>query len=269
MRLAHIFEFSRTSFYYKPKMPEKDALIAESLLRLHTEDDDTLGSRKLSKLIVIGRQRARRVMHKYQITARKRQKGYVYPGKSDTVFPNLLRDDSHGEVKKIGVYYSDIFEFSLIDSSIVYGCFVLKKDTRQITGLAFDYSKDAGLITDALSQSSKFIKRGGVFHSDQGKQYGASLTVSYVKDLKLQLSMSRAGTPTDNPYAERFVGVFKHAVVEKRKYFTLGDFLQEAFKWVNFYNNKRPHEGINMQSPNDYATEIGEKTVSLDRIFRV
>ena len=81
--------------------------------------------------------------------------------------------------------------------------------------------------------------------------------------------MSRAGTPTDNPYAERFVGVFKHSVVERRRYFTLGDFLQEAFKWINFYNNRRPHEGINMQSPNNYATEIGEKTVSLERIFRV
>ncbi len=39
--------------------------------------------------------------------------------------------------------------------------------------------------------------------------------------------MSRAGTPTDNRYAERFVGLFKLAVAERRPYQTLGEFFRE------------------------------------------
>ena len=61
--------------------------------------------------------------------------------------------------------------------------------------------------------------------------------------------MSRAGTPTDNGYAERFVGVFKLAVAERRPYQTLGDFLRAAEAWVNFYNRERPHESLRYLSP--------------------
>jgi len=67
--------------------------------------------------------------------------------------------------------------------------------------------------------------------------------------------MSRAGTPTDNGYAERFVGVFKLAVAERKPYHTLGEFLQAAEAWINFYNSKRPHEALNYRSPNQFAKE--------------
>jgi putative transposase len=56
-------------------------------------------------------------------------------------------------------------------------------------------------------------------------------------------SMRRAGTPTDNGYAERFVGQFKLSVAERRTYGTLGEFLRAAENWINFSNQLRPHEG--------------------------
>ena len=46
--------------------------------------------------------------------------------------------------------------------------------------------------------------------------------------------MSRAGTPTDNGYAERFVGMFKLAVAERYPYHSLGAFLRAAEAWVIF-----------------------------------
>ncbi|HWZ20118.1 MAG TPA: integrase core domain-containing protein [Ktedonobacteraceae bacterium] len=55
--------------------------------------------------------------------------------------------------------------------------------------------------------------------------------------------MSRAGTPTDNGYAERFVGQFKLSVAERRTYGTLGEFLRAAENWINVSNQLRPHEG--------------------------
>jgi putative transposase len=65
--------------------------------------------------------------------------------------------------------------------------------------------------------------------------------------------MSRAGTPTDNGFAERFVGQFKLSVAQRRSYHTLGDFLQAAEDWINFYNHLRPHEGLRDLSPDQFA----------------
>ena len=55
--------------------------------------------------------------------------------------------------------------------------------------------------------------------------------------------MSRAGTPTDNGYAERFVGIFKLAVAERFRSHRFGAFLRAAEAWIHFYNQQRPHEG--------------------------
>jgi len=83
------------------------------------------------------------------------------------------------------------------------------------------------------------------------------------------ISMSRADTPTDNPFAERFVRTFKLAIVYKRPYFTLGEVLEVTLKWINFYNERRPHESLKLMSPNNYATSIGEELVSIERVFSV
>src|SRR5690348_12140190 len=69
----------------------------------------------------------------------------------------------------------------------------------------------------------------------------------------MSLSMSRAGTPTDNGYAERFVGVFKLAGASRRPYHNLGEFLQAAKAWINFYYLERPHEGLDNLSPLPYV----------------
>ncbi|HEX6553395.1 MAG TPA: integrase core domain-containing protein [Ktedonobacteraceae bacterium] len=100
----------------------------------------------------------------------------------------------------------------------------------------------------------EFPVPGTIFHSDQGRQYGAEQTRTALLKKGFVRSMSRAGTPTDNGYAGRFVGIFKLAVAGRRSYHTLGEFLREAERWINFYNQDRPHEGLQQQSPNQFAT---------------
>ena len=122
-----------------------------------------------------------------------------------------------------------------------------------LVSLGIEHSKHLNVIIVVDPES--------IWHTDQGKQYGAGVTVAALLERGFIASMSRAGTPTDNPFAERFVGSFKHAVVRRRKYHTLGEFLTAAKQWINFYNNKRPHESLGQISPNDYAKKNNMKTV--------
>src|SRR5262249_49466365 len=119
------------------------------------------------------------------------------------------------------VVFSDIFEVTLADRTKVRGCFALWKRTRHILSLAFDYRMQAELVVSTINQMS-FEVPGSIFHSDQGSQYGAEQTRAALLEKGFIRSMSRAGTPTDNGYAERFVGTFKQAVAERRRYRTLG-----------------------------------------------
>jgi putative transposase len=112
----------------------------------------------------------------------------------------------------------------------------------------------AELVMNAI-QTLSFEVAEPIWHSDQGKQYGAAKTRELLLRKGFVLSMSRAGTPTDNGYAERFVGSFKLAVADRRPYHTLGQFLRAAEAWINFYNQERPHEGLENLSPLQYAQQ--------------
>lgn len=227
--------------------------------KIHEEEDDTLGHKKLAPLLKTGKNRILRVMRKYGIRPRKQSKKYQYPGKSDMVFDNLVNDPAI-QLNAIGIIFSDIFEFKLADGTRIRGCFALKKETRQILSLIFDYSMRADLVVTTIKRID-FVDPESIWHTDQGKQYGAGITIAALMEKGFISSMSRAGTPTDNPFAERFVGIFKHAVVRRKKHYTLGEFLEAAKQWINFYNNKRPHESLGQISPNEFAKKNNMKIV--------
>lgn len=258
-QVARTLEVSRGSFYRQSILAEKDKALSVAIEKIHEDEDDTLGHKKLAPLLHTGKNRVLRVMKKYGIRPRKRSKKYHYPGRSETVFDNLA-NDPEVKLNAIGIVFSDIFEFKLADNTRVRGCFALKKETRQILSLIFDYSMRADLVVTTIKRID-VIDPKSIWHTDQGKQYGAGITITALLEKGFIQSMSRAGTPTDNPFAERFVGTFKHAVVRRKKYHTLGAFLEAARKWINFYNNRRPHESLGQISPNEYALRNNMKLV--------
>lgn len=262
-QVARALGIGRATLYWPSKQASKDKQVAVAIEQWH-EIDDTLGHRKLAALLAMSKDRVRRVMHKYGIAARRKRKKYVYPGKASEVAPNLIRElelDASTEI-----VFADIFEVRLADGTKVRGCFALWKRTRHILGLAFEYHMRAELVTNAL-QMLTFEAPSAIFHSDQGKQFGAEKTRALLLQKGFQLSMSRAGTPTDNGYAERFVGLFKLAVAERCSYQTLGEFLRAAQEWVRFYNTTRPHESLDYRSPDQFAQEHGLPAVPSITLF--
>jgi putative transposase len=258
-QVARALGIARSTLYLCGKQAKKDKQVAIAIETWH-EVDDTLGHRKLAGLLSMGKNRIKRVMKKYGLAARRKRKKYVYPGKASSIVPNLLLESSEQrqpeEHEPQEVVFSDIFEITLADRTKVRGCFALWKRTRHILSLAFDYRMQAELVVSTIEQMS-FSVPGSIFHSDQGSQYGAEVTRAALLEKGFLRSMSRAGTPTDNGSAERFVGTFKLAVAERRRYQTLGQFLRAAECWINFYNQLRPHEGIGNCSPDQFACQQG------------
>lgn len=192
--IARRLGVSRGSLYYQSKIERRDKLVANEVTRIHDEEDDTLEHKKLSILLGVGKNRVRRVMHKYALKACKKSKRYVYRGKSTTIQPNLANQDEYRQSLDLGIIYSDIFEFRLHDGSIVRGCFALLKQTRQILSLVFDYCIKATLVHATINHAQLPIE-AVVWHTDQGKQFGAQKTVELVIQKGLLPSMNRTVEP--------------------------------------------------------------------------
>jgi putative transposase len=236
---------ARGTLSLQGKQAVKDKVVATAIEQGH-EQDDTMGHGKLAALLKMGKNRVKRVMKKYGIQARRKKKRDVYSGKASSLVPNALRAPQPPVDQE--VMFSDIFEVQLADRTKVRGGFALWKRTRHCLSLAFDYPMRAALVVSTIALIECSVP-GTLFPSDQGSQEGAEQTRTALLMKGFMPSRSRAGTPSDNAYAERFVGIFKLAVAEGRSYRTLGEFLREAERWVNFYTQYRPHEGLRQQSP--------------------
>jgi putative transposase len=260
-KIAETLEISESTLYYINKLDSKDLELKQKIENQY-EIDDTLGAKKLSPLIKSSIGRISRIMLKYDIFPRKKKKKYTYAGRSNDLVNNRLMEIKN--IEDYEVIFSDIFEFKLSRGEIVYGCFMMRKKTRQILSFSYSRNMKAELVRHSIKHIylSKDLKETDIlFHSDQGSQYGADIIVNQLLEYQFERSMSRAGTPTDNGYAERFVGTFKHSVVERYKYERIEEFAEFTYKWLNFYNNIRPHESLGQKSPNEYARENGLSVV--------
>lgn len=124
-QVARALGLARGTLYLHSKQAEKDKRVAIAIETWH-EQDDTLGHRKLAALLHMGKNRVKRVMKKYGLSARRKKKRYVYPGKASHIAPNLLRsqevdgtetetesqvtDASQQTEASPEVIFSDIFE---------------------------------------------------------------------------------------------------------------------------------------------------------------
>ena len=118
---------------------------------------------------------------------------------------------------------------------------------------------------DALQEMlNDKIKRGyksqeTIFHSDQGIIYSSVAFNNAHKDYNIKRSMSRIGTPTDNPIIES-----KNGWLKKEMYI---DFNQDDYDTVEDYINAiiydhnylRPSYALNYKTPIEYRTQLGFK----------
>ena len=108
------------------------------------------------------------------------------------------------------------------------------------------------------------IKRGykdldTIFHTDQGMIYSSMSFNNIIKSYNITRSMSRAGTPTDNPVIEAKNGWLKKEMYidfDINNYNTVQEFIDEI---VYDNNNFRPSYALNYKTPIEYRTQLGFK----------
>jgi transposase InsO family protein len=206
-------------------------------------------------------------MHTQNIQSRPRKPKYIYPGKTAEPFANLPRAITKHQIaihpiSEIApeIVRSDILEYRLADGSKVYITFAWRQATAQVLSLVIDWRMKAELVVATLDRIPEQMSdhlQYVIWHTDQGSQYGSDVVIDALIRRNFLASMSRAGTPTDNGAAERMVGEIKHALMRRMKYYTIGQLLTEAERWINYYNERRPHGRLNYKSPNTYAEELG------------
>lgn len=88
-----------------------------------------------------------------------------------------------------------------------------------------------------------------IFNTDQGSQFTDERWIGTLTVNGIQISMDGKGRYLDNIFIERFWRSVKYEEVYLKSYVTVPEGREEIGKYIEFYNNERPHQSLKYKTP--------------------
>jgi len=123
----------------------------------------------------------------------------------------------------------------------------------------------------AIGQAGGGDLSGLIHHSDRGVQYCCDLYVEELQRHGIRISMTEDYKPTDNGIAERVNGIIKGESIyrQERRFATYEEARESIGRFILFYNSRRPHYSIGLQTPDAVHGQTGEqKKMWKNKIYR-
>ncbi len=267
-RLCEVLQVSRSGYYAwggrePSQRQQEDALLTDVIGDIFHDNRCCYGSPRIQAALRqagyrVGRKRVARLMHQAGLRPH-RGKRYVpkttVANPEHPVFENCLDRDFEAqqpdEKWMVDITYIDTHEGWL------YLAGVLDLYSRRIVGLAMADHMTIDLVDAALKMAvvEREPQPGLLHHSDRGSQYTSGDYQQRLKDLHLQVSMSRTAQCLDAAPIESFWGTLKTECATYR--FDSHEHARtEIFSYVmGFYNRTRLHSALDYQSPQQYEQQ--------------
>jgi len=252
--VCRALSFPRSSYYHRGVEPDESALTA-ALVQLAGQWP-TYGYRRLTahlrrKGFLVNGKRVRRLMREMGLTrkavARKRRttnSQHPFPR-----YPNLVKDLVVTYPEQVWV--ADI-TYVHLRRECVYLAVLMDVFTRCIRGWHLGRTPDGQLTMTALARALG-THIPDIHHSDQGLQYAASAYVHTLHQAGAQISMAKAGQPTQNGYAERLIRTIKEEEVDLSDYEDFHDAYRQIGRFLDeVYTHKRIHSSLGYLTPAEF-----------------
>lgn len=242
--LAKKLGVSRSSLYYKPKLPAKDLELKTAIVKV-MYDNKAYGHKRIAIELGINKKRALRVMKLFGLKPqRKRGKKPDKPNDLNALppdIPNLTKDLIITRFSQVWVVDFTYLRFL---GKFVYLATVEDLFTRQLVGFAISTRHNAKLVTTALLDALDKYPAPNIVHSDQGSEYRGKEHTELLRIVGIKPSMSDKGSPWQNGYKESFYSEFKLELGDPESYQSLGELTEAIAHQIYYYNHKRIHTAL-------------------------
>ena len=155
---------------------------------------------------------------------------------------------------KPNIFWVSDVTYARVEKEFYAICVILDLFSRKVLSWKIAHENNTELTKDAFLQAyeSRNQPSGLTFHSDQGVQYTSYEFRSILRERQVRQSLSNPGTPHDNAVAEAFFSTFKREELSHNCYRTYEDLEKTVCEYVDFYNLKRPHRKLKLQTPDQF-----------------
>jgi transposase InsO family protein len=130
---------------------------------------------------------------------------------------------------------------------------VVDEYTRLALGCRVARSIGASDVIDELEHLFAKHGRPQVLRSDNGREFIAANLLDWLAEHRVATAFIEKGSPQQNPFVERFNGTMRDELLNGEEFDSLLEARVLIAAWINEYNTLRPHRGLGMMTPNQFA----------------
>lgn len=269
-QLYEALEITKGTFYYRLKhssdISAKEQDKYALMLRIHEIFEDSnqvFGAEKVKTMLAregirVSNKRVSALMRELGLESVRVDAKKQYMMREKYVQQNLLQRNFKTS-KPNQVWVSDITCFK-VKGKWIYVCVIIDLYSRKVVGYHISSKSSTRLLTTTFKNA--FADRGKpknlTFHSDQGSQYTSKAFTSLLKECNAKQSLSAPGRPLDNAVAEAFFSAFKKEEAYRKDYTSERHFIESVTKYIDFYNNIRPHKTNHYRTPTEMENELSD-----------
>lgn len=261
VRQCELLDINRSSLYYeRTGTSPEDEEIMKKIDRIHT-NYPFKGSRRvvyaLRKMegIEVSRKRVMRLMKLMGIRG-------LAPGPETTkrggaehrIYPYLLRGKT---IERPGQVWAADITYIAMSRGFVYLVAVMDWYSRKVLSWRLSNTMDAEFCVEALEEALYVYDGPEIFNTDQGSQFTSDEFTGVLIGRGIDISMDGKGSWRDNVFVERLWRSLKYEDVYMKAYESVASAKESIGEWIGFYNERRPHQGLDMETPDQVYYGLG------------
>lgn len=159
------------------------------------------------------------------------------------------------------VVFAGDFTRLMWNGKVIYLATFMDLFTREIVGWSISVRHTTEFVIEAYLDAVRAVGRSIIVHTDQGSEYNSEDYFKFMEALRVNISMSKKGSPWENGYQESWYDNFKTDLgLEFERFETIGEFVEAIHKTINYYNKERIHTKLKT-SPAKFKLKFLRKTV--------
>src|SRR5271154_6270958 len=250
---CRLLKVARSTLYYQPVPASPDDLaVMRRIDELHLEYPFH-GSRRMAVVLrndgwVVNRKRAQRLMRLMGLEAIYQKPNTSRPHPGHKVYPYLLRGliiDRPNQVWCADITYIPMAK------GFVYLVAVMDWFSRRVLAWRVSITMDTEFCVEALREAMERHGQPDIFNTDQGAQFTSADFIGELTGRKVRISMDGRGRYLDNIFIERLWRSLKYEEVFLKAYGAVIEARRSIGKWLEFYNDERPHQALEYRTPRE------------------
>ena len=240
----------RSGLYYEAKKPTDDELRLMRAIDEEYLEHPFYGRRRMTitmnaKGFFVGQKKIRKAMQVMGLEAIYPKPNLSAANKEHKKFPYLLRNLV---VNRPDLAWAADITYIPLAHGFGYLFAIIDWFSRYVVEWELSNLLDAEFCLEALERGlSK--KRPEIFNTDQGVQFTCCRFVERLELGGIKISMDGKGRALDNVFIERLWRSVKYEDIYPRGYASLRDVREGLKTYFKFYNEHRPHQGLEYRTP--------------------